>query len=264
MSETTEDKAHVTTLTLRVGPESQKAAVIGAGAWGTALANLLASKGMPVKLWAYEREVVEAIHKKRENTLFLPGIKLHPNITPTGSLPDAIRQCTLIVFAVPSHVARPVLNQLTALLSSPVAFINATKGIEEDTLLLMSDVMKELLLPMMQRAVVVLSGPSFAQEVSKGLPTAVTLAGEEPMLVKRVQGLLMTPTFRVYTVRHGRRATRRGVEERDRHRGRHRGRPEAGIRCARRLDHARAGRNGPPGGGDEGGPADILRSLRAR
>jgi len=193
-----QDKGHIQTLTMRVGPENQKAAVIGAGAWGTALANLLATKGMPVKIWAYEREVVEAIRNKRENTVFLPGVKLHANITPTGSLPDAVHQATFIVFAVPSHAARTVLSQLTALLSAPVAFISVTKGIEEDTLLLMSDVMQELLLPMMHRAILVLSGPSFAQEVSKGLPTAVTLAGQEPALLKRAQGLLMTPTFRVY------------------------------------------------------------------
>lgn len=199
MDEQTEDKSHVTTLTMRVDARGQKAAVIGAGAWGTAMANLLAAKGMPVKMWAYEREVVEAIRKKRENTLFLPGVNLHENITPTGSLPDAMRQCTLIVFAVPSHAARTVLSQLTPLLSSPVAFISATKGIEEDTLMLMSDVMKELLLPMMHRAVIVLSGPSFAQEVSRGLPTAVALAGDDPLLLKRVQGLLMTPSFRIYT-----------------------------------------------------------------
>jgi len=193
-----QDKAYEQTITMQVGPESQKVAVIGAGAWGTALANLLATKGMPVKIWAHEREVVEAIRSKRENTVFFPGVKLHANITPTGSLPDAMHQTTLIIFAVPSHAARTVLSQLTALLSSPVAFVSVTKGIEEDTHLLMSDVMKELLLPMMHRAVLVLSGPSFAQEVSKGLPTAVTLAGQDPMLLRRVQGLLMTPTLRVY------------------------------------------------------------------
>jgi glycerol-3-phosphate dehydrogenase (NAD(P)+) len=193
-----QDGAYEQTITMQIGPESQKVAVIGAGAWGTALANLLATKGMPVKIWAHEREVVEAIRSKRENTIFFPGVKLHPNITPTGSLPDAMHQTTLIIFAVPSHAARLVLSQLTALLSSPVALVSATKGIEEDTLSLMSDVMKELLLPIMHRAVMVLSGPSFAQEVSKGLPTAVTLAGQEPMLVKRVQGMLMTPTFRIY------------------------------------------------------------------
>jgi glycerol-3-phosphate dehydrogenase (NAD(P)+) len=183
---------------MRVGPEGQKTAIIGAGAWGTALANLLATKGMPVKIWAYEREVVEAIRNKRENTIFLPGVKLHAGIMPTGSLPDALHQTTLIIFAVPSHAARAVLSQLTALLSSPVAFVSVTKGIEEDTLHLMSDVMKELLLPMMHRAVLVLSGPSFAEEVSRGLPAAVTLAGQDPMLVKRVQSLLKTPTFRIY------------------------------------------------------------------
>ncbi len=198
MATKNQDKAHEQTITMQIGPESQKVAVIGAGAWGTTLANLLATKGMPVKIWAHEREVVEAIRSKRENTIFLPGVKLHASIMPTGSLPDAMHQTTLIIFAVPSHAARTVLSQLTALLSAPVAFVSATKGIEEDTHLLMSDVMKELLLPMMHRAVMALSGPSFAQEVSKGLPTAVTLAGQDPMLLKRVQGMLMTPTFRVY------------------------------------------------------------------
>lgn len=198
MAEKDQEKPHEQTLTMRLGPAEQKAAVIGAGAWGTALANLIATKGTPVKMWAYEREVVEAIRSKRENTVFLPGVKLHANITPTGSLADAIRQSTLIIFAVPSHAAREVLSQLPALLSSPVAFVSATKGIEEETLLLMSDVMKELLLPMMHPAILVLSGPSFAQEVSKGLPSAVTLAGQDPVLLKRMQGLLMTPSFRIY------------------------------------------------------------------
>ncbi len=198
VAEKKHEGGHERTLTMRVGPEGQKAAVIGAGAWGTALANLLASKGMPVRIWAYEREVVEDIRSKRENTAFLPGIKLHQNITPTGALADAIHQATLIIFAVPSHAARTVLSQLTVLLSSPVAFVSATKGIEEDTQLLMTDVMQELLLPMTHRGILVLSGPSFAQEVSRGLPTAVTLAGQDQLLVKRMQGLLMTPTFRVY------------------------------------------------------------------
>jgi glycerol-3-phosphate dehydrogenase (NAD(P)+) len=183
----------------QVESPEEKAAVIGAGAWGTALANLLATKGLRVTLWAYEREVVDAIQSGRENHLFLPGVKLHQNITPTTSLAEAVDQPTLIIFAVPSHAARSVLSQLTGLLTVPVAFISVTKGIEETTLLLMTDVIKELLLPVMHRSILVLSGPSFAKEVSQGLPTAVTLAGEDPVLVKRVQGLLMTPTFRVYT-----------------------------------------------------------------
>jgi glycerol-3-phosphate dehydrogenase (NAD(P)+) len=193
-----QEELHEKTLTMRLGPKEQKAAVIGAGAWGTALANLLAAKGTPVKIWAYEREVVEAIRNKRENTVFLPGVKLHANVASTGALPDAIHQSTLIIFAVPSHAARAVLSQLPALLAAPVAFVSATKGIEENTLLLMSDVMKELFLPMMHPAILALSGPSFAQEVSKGLPTAVTLAGQDQALVKRMQSLLMTPTFRIY------------------------------------------------------------------
>jgi glycerol-3-phosphate dehydrogenase (NAD(P)+) len=193
-----QDGAFEQTITMQIGPEGQRVAVIGAGAWGTALAHLLATKGMPVKIWAFEREVVDAIRNKRENTIFLPGRKLHANVTSTGTLPDAIHQATLIVFAVPSHAARKVLSQLTPLLSAPVPFVSATKGVEEDTTQLMSDVIKELLLPMMHKSIFVLSGPSFAQEVSQSLPTAVTLAGADLHSVKPLQSLMMTPMFRVY------------------------------------------------------------------
>ena len=176
----------------------QRVAVIGAGAWGTTLAHLLAEKGLHVRLWAYEREVVEAIRHKHENTLFLPGVRLPTSLSPTISLGEALQDREWLVFAVPSHAARAVLRQIGPLLSGPIPLVSATKGIEEGTLQLMSQVIRETLPPGMQRSLAFLSGPSFAAEVSRGQPTAVVLAGEDVELVRQLQALLMTPFFRVY------------------------------------------------------------------
>src|SRR5919197_4773285 len=106
-------------------------AVIGAGAWGTTLARLLAHRGVPVSLWAYEPEVVESIQRKRENTLFLPGVDLQTSLTASSSLEEVIRGAAVIVFAVPSHAAQSVLRQLAPLLTSARPLISVTKGIEE-------------------------------------------------------------------------------------------------------------------------------------
>ncbi len=171
--------------------------VIGAGAWGTALARHVAQKGASVRLWAYEPEVVEAIRTKHENALFLPGIKLPADLMATNSLAEAVRGVEGIVFAVPSHAARSVLRQMAPFMSGSTPIISATKGIEEDTLKLMTDVITEVL-PASTRELMVLSGPSFAEEVSRGQPTAVCLAGRGAETVTVYQSLLMSPAFRVY------------------------------------------------------------------
>ncbi len=177
-----------------------KAAVIGAGAWGTTLARLLTDKGRTVCLWAHEPEVVEAVRGKQENTLFLPGVKLPESLIPTGSLAEAVQDAELLVFAVPSQFARSVLRQLGPLLTDrKVPLISATKGIEEDSLKLMTEVMQETLPASMGSQLAVLSGPSFAAEVSKGHPTAVTLAGEGLGQVQHLQKVLMTTFLRVYS-----------------------------------------------------------------
>ena len=151
--------------------------VIGAGAWGTALAKYLAEKGLDTRLWAYEREVVDAINRQHENPVFLPGVALPPSLVATGLLTDLIERSEGLLFAVPSHVARPVLLELVRSLSTPIPFISATKGIEEDTLNLMTQVMTDVLPPAMQQDLMVLSGPSFATEVSAGKPAVLCLAG---------------------------------------------------------------------------------------
>jgi len=176
----------------------RKLGVIGAGAWGTALAKHLAEKGLEVRLWAYEHEVVDAVNTTHENRVFLPGVILPRTLTATSSLTEAVEQCDGILFVVPSHVTRQVLRNLAQCLSRPIPFISATKGVEEDSSKLMTQVMDEVLPESMERYLMALSGPSFASELSAGKPTAVCLAGRDPELVGRFQTALMTSSFRVY------------------------------------------------------------------
>ena len=175
-----------------------KIGVIGAGAWGTALAKHLAEKGLEVRLWAYEPDVINAINSSHENPVFLHDVILPPSLTATSSLVEAVNGCDGVLFAVPSHLTRSVLRQLAPCISEPLPFVCATKGIEEHTAKLMTQVMEDELPPSMHCSVMVLSGPSFASEFSVGKPTALCLARPDEELVRRFQSALMTPAFRVY------------------------------------------------------------------
>lgn len=179
-------------------PSVQNMSVIGAGAWGTALAKHLAEKGLHVRLWAYEKEVVNAVNATHENPIFLAGVSLPRTLIATSSIADAVEGCDGVLFVVPSHVTRPVLQNLVPCLAGPVPLISATKGIEEETSKLMTQVMEEVLPPAMVPMIMALSGPSFAAELSAGKPTAVCLAGREAGLVQRFQQVFMTPALRVY------------------------------------------------------------------
>ncbi len=172
--------------------------VIGAGAWGTALAKHLAEKGLHVSLWAYERDVVDSINETHENRVFLPGITLPPSLIATDSLAQAATDCDGLLFVVPSHVARLVLQQLAPILSPTMPVISATKGVEEETFKLMTQVIQDVLPATLHPKLMVLSGPSFAAEVSRGQPTALCLAGQEASLTSTFQAALMTPALRVY------------------------------------------------------------------
>ncbi len=172
--------------------------VVGGGAWGTALAHHLSRDQRPVKLWVYEAAVATTIQTTEENAVFLPGVRLRPSLEATHSLADALRGTEFAVFAVPSHVARSVLEEMRRVGADPCPVISATKGIEEGSLRLMSDVIAETFLRGRAELCAVLSGPSFAAEVAEELPTAVTLAGTDPELVRRLQQRLMTPRLRVY------------------------------------------------------------------
>jgi glycerol-3-phosphate dehydrogenase (NAD(P)+) len=141
--------------------------------------------------------VADAVRDKQENTLFLSGVRLPATLKVTTVLGDALEQADLIVFAVPSHVARTVLSQMASIVSLETPLVSATKGIEERSLLLMTDLIRETL-SRRAETLAVLSGPSFALEVCRGYPTAVVLAGADRALIRRLQALFMTPRFRVY------------------------------------------------------------------
>ena len=173
-------------------------AVTGAGSWGTTLALLLAEGDNEIRLWVYEQELAELIKNKRENTLYLPGHAIPANIYPTNSLREAIASCDIIVSVVPSHAVRSVFTQIRGYMPD-VPIVSATKGIEVETLQTVSQILSDIFSRSIQQRFASLSGPSFAKEVAKGLPTAITLAtGDEP-LAKEMQRLFARPYFRVYT-----------------------------------------------------------------
>ena len=175
--------------------------VIGAGAWGTALAHLLATKGLNIRLWAYEPEVVASIQTQRENSWYLPDVILPNSIQAMNSLSDCIQSTDLIVLAVPSHTMAGMMAQLRPILKKPLPITIATKGIEASTLQLMSQVVEGHLREAWHTWLTVLSGPSFAAEVCRWKPTTILLAGQDFNLVNRLQQVFLTPQFRVYAGR---------------------------------------------------------------
>jgi len=177
--------------TMRIG-------AIGAGSWGTTLANLLADKGYVVDLWVREGEVYEQIKKDRINSTFLPGKKLVDNLNPVKTFEEALKDKDLVMMVVPSHVFRDVLTQLKPYLKPGMKFISATKGIENNTLKIMSQVAEEILEPEYTEPFACLAGPSFAKEVVSKQPTAVTIACRDPLQAERLQALFSTDLFRVY------------------------------------------------------------------
>jgi glycerol-3-phosphate dehydrogenase (NAD(P)+) len=173
-------------------------AVLGAGSWGTTLAHLLATKGETVRLWAYEPEVVEAVNRTQENPLFLPGIPLCASLRAYGDAAEAVRGAPIVVSASPSHVVRALVREVGASVAPGTLVVSATKGIESDTLALMSQIFSECL---PQARFAALSGPSFAIEVAQGQPTAVVAAARDASTALDAQSLFATPAFRVYSGR---------------------------------------------------------------
>lgn len=172
----------------------QHAGVIGAGAWGTALAQVCARAGLRVTLQARETEVVESIKAKRENSLFLAGVTLEPEITAVADMAD-LADCDLILAVAPAQHLRSALKALAPHLRAGVPVVLCSKGVEQGTLKLMTEVAGETLAG---APIAVLSGPSFAGEVARSLPTAVTLACEDEALGRAIAEAIATPTFRPY------------------------------------------------------------------
>ncbi len=174
-------------------------AVLGAGSWGTALAVLLAGKGYDVALWGRDRRLIEGLREARENTRYLPGVWLPEGVRVTADLQEALHRAGVVVLAVPSHAFREVVRLANPLLGTGTVVVNAAKGLEEGSLARLSQVFAEVAGPGRLARFVVLSGPSHAEEVGRRLPTAVVVAGPDPVVAEYVQELFMTAFFRVYT-----------------------------------------------------------------
>jgi len=169
-------------------------AVIGGGSWGTALAIHLARAGSPVRLWALEREVVEGIRARRRSPWYLADIDVPAAVEPTTDVEDALRGATLAVIVVPSEFVATTLKTLPSI-PADVPILSATKGLDPERHLRMSEVIAERF---PDARVAVLSGPTFAREVARGLPTAVTLATADAALGQALIGALGTRSFRPY------------------------------------------------------------------
>ncbi|NJD67737.1 MAG: NAD(P)-dependent glycerol-3-phosphate dehydrogenase [candidate division NC10 bacterium] len=174
----------------------ERIGVVGAGAWGTTLAKLLAEKGYQVTLWVWERELAASMAKERENSVYLPGIELPEALEITDTLAQAARGCSAVLLVTPSHVMRSVCAALLPFIRESTICVIATKGLEPNSCMTMLQVVHEVAPSISTPAV--LSGPTFAKEVGRGLPTAAVVASAEASVATRAQSLLSTPTFRVY------------------------------------------------------------------
>ena len=170
--------------------------VLGAGSWGTTLADLLARKGHAVRLWAYEAEVVSAVNQRHHNPVFLPDCPLAESLTATGDAVAAVRGADVVLTVAPSPVVRSVVEMARPGIGPAALVVSATKGIEPGTLQLMSAVLEELL---PEHRVIALSGPSFALEVYQQQPTAVVAAARAAATAREVQEVFATARFRVYS-----------------------------------------------------------------
>ncbi len=180
------------------GPDSQPVAVVGDGGWGTALALVLAGRGVPVRLWSREPDYAAEMRRRRRNPRYLPGVALPRGLLVTADAAAAFDGVTLVVSAVPAQHVRATWTALAPALPPRAAVLSVTKGIEIASLRSPIAVLREVL---GRRRFAVLSGPSHAEEVSRGLPTTVVAASTSPALARRVQAAFSTDRFRVYTRR---------------------------------------------------------------
>jgi glycerol-3-phosphate dehydrogenase (NAD(P)+) len=174
-------------------------AIIGAGSWGTALAMVLASRFERIRLWAYETDLVERMAATRVNDVFLSGFHLPANVQPTSDLAFALNGAEIVLGVMPSRFARRLYTAMLPQLKPDMRFVSATKGLENGTLLRMSEVARQVIGSRFQPRIAVLSGPTFAKEVARGEPTALVISSEDPALATSIQREFSGPTFRLYT-----------------------------------------------------------------
>jgi glycerol-3-phosphate dehydrogenase (NAD(P)+) len=174
-------------------------AVLGAGAWGTALALLLVEKGERVRLWTWQAEHARAMAAERENREFFPGFPLPEQVLPTADLSEALGGADLVLFVLPSYAFRDIVARAATFLPTSAPLVSATKGIENDSLMLMSEILVDVLGPSARGRSMALSGPSFAKEVAQGIPTNIVVAGYDHDLSVSMQHRFATDRFRVYS-----------------------------------------------------------------
>jgi glycerol-3-phosphate dehydrogenase (NAD(P)+) len=173
--------------------------IIGAGGWGTALSAALAGQGRAVTLWVRSADTYKTIILKRTNETYLPGVKLPPEVRPTLNLAEALQGKKLVLLTIPSHGVRSMAVALRGLLHPGAAVVCAAKGLEENTLLRMSEVLEQELPQPFHNRIAVISGPNHAEEVSRGIPTATVVASLNRETALQVQEALTLPSLRVYT-----------------------------------------------------------------
>ena len=174
-------------------------AIIGAGGWGTALAITMARAEREVRLWVYEPYLVETIIATRENPMYLPSARVPESVRVSNSMKDVLSGAQIVIIAVPSHVYRAVVSEMKPLLNPGMYFVSAAKGIENGTLMRMSEVVVDVIRPAFMPQVAAISGPTFAPEVARGEPTALVVASPEEKLRLFLQKELSGPRFRLYT-----------------------------------------------------------------
>src|SRR6185312_9631281 len=170
-------------------------AVLGAGSWGTALAKVLADKQFPTRIWSHRREVADTINEERINVRYLPGAQLPASLRATHDLEEALHRAELVVVVIPSHGLRAVMRDARRYVPEAALLCSASKGIENDTLMLMSDVLLDELGHGAQPRLTYLSGPSFAKEVALRMPTTVVIAGTSEPETLTVQHAFATDKF---------------------------------------------------------------------
>jgi len=174
-------------------------AIIGGGSWGTALAIVLAPRCERVRLWVKEEDLAARVLSTRVNDVFLPGFPLPGNVAVSARLEDLLPGSDVVLGVMPSKYARRVYTAMLPLLDSGMCFVSATKGLEQGTLLRVSEVVGEVLSPRFAPRVAVMSGPTFAREVAAGTPTALVIASEDAALARSIQHDFAGPSFRLYT-----------------------------------------------------------------
>ena len=174
-------------------------AIIGAGSWGTALAIALAPRFQRLRLWVHEKDLATRIQQTRVNDVYLPGFEVPCSVEPMSELASVLEGAEIVLSVTPSHFTRAIYQQMLPHLTEQMLFVSATKGVENGTLLRMSEMIRGLLSERFSPRVAVISGPIFAREVAAAEPTALVAASDQPEVAAQVQASFSGPRFRLYT-----------------------------------------------------------------